>query len=306
MPVNIIVDPPKSTRPEGAIRCDVAWKLFMPDFMGDLPPGAGSAVTAFNNWLWSELGKRQGHLRESEETTWILTPPLTEPALDYILRICSIWSNTVYVIKSENGAVNLESKGENQWKAPIYNLHDGQKDSPVFSRATISDKDGTTTFISPLLGSTKSFMRLYTIQPGNTYARMHSHTAREEMYMVLNGKGSVRYGKHKIDLREGDLVSKPLGPDVSSQLLADKGETLRILDIEIWPDPTRGSKDLVHYPDHGELDLFGPGWDLMIPDENIQPFGDAMENYSSGYHRNKDGSWTPKDVPGLKTREKKS
>ncbi len=306
MPVKIIVDPPKSVRPDGAIRCDVAWKLYLPEFMGDLPGGGGSDLVRFNNWLWTELGSRLGYLRkDAPENVWLLTPPLTDAALNYLIRICSIWSDEVFVLSNENGTVNLEARGENRWKLPVYNLLDGAQGEPSFERLSEETDGKSETAITPVLGSTKSFMRTYVIPPGGTYARMHSHTAREETYIVLRGKGTVRYGGHSSDIREGDMVSKPLGPDVSSQLLADKGESLRILDIEIWPDPSRSAKDLVHYPDHGELDLFGPGWNLMIPDSTIFPaLEDAMKNYSSGYIRKSDGSWEPKDIPGFRTRKK--
>ena len=49
-----------------------------------------------------------------------------------------------------------------------------------------------------------------------------------------------------MDISQGDLISKPLGPDVPTQLLADRGVPLRILDTEIWPDSTRTAKDVVH------------------------------------------------------------
>lgn len=310
MAVNIIVDPPKSVRPEGAIRCDVAWKLYLPEYMGELPAYGGAELVGFNNWLWNELGHRIGYIKkDNPENVWILTPPLTEAALSYVVRICSIWSDDVFVIRNEKGKVDLEAKGENRWTAPICNVKAEYPDDPAFERFTsCGHKAGETEMsVSPLLGATRSFMRIYNIPQGGTYARLHSHTAREETYIVLKGKGTVRYGGHSAEISEGDLISKPLGPDVPSQLLADRGEPLRILDIEIWPDRSREAKDVVHYPDHGELDLFGPGWNIMIPDSVAYPSEeDAMKNYSSGYFRNADGTWEPKDIPGFRTRERTS
>lgn len=307
MSVNIVIDPPRNVRPDGAIRCDVAWKLYLPDEMGDLPEGGGSGLVRFNNWLWTELSDRLGYLKKDlKSEIYLLTPMLTDAAREYLVRICSIWSDDVRVLESTGGEVNLGNKGENRWRLPVFNLQDGSKDDPSVSKFTEEYEGLRETSISPLLGSTRSYMRTYVIPPNGTYARMHSHTAREETYIVLEGKGSVRYGGHIADIKEGDLISKPLGPDVPSQLLADKGVPIKILDIEIWPDSTRQAKDVVHYPDHGELDLLGPGWHIMIPDKNLHSARDAFANYHTGYERNADGSWVPKEVPGLRPRKEKS
>ncbi len=309
MSIRIIIDPPKDLRPEGSIRCDVAWKLFLPDLMGDIPDEKVTRLISFNNWLWSELSTRLGYLRvDVPDTVWILTPPLTDAALAYIIRICSIWSGEVYVSKRENGTLDLENIGDNRWIPPIVNVQDNNPSDPAVKKFRSVTTNGginglVDEYFTPLMGSTRSFMRVYDIPPGGTYSRFHSHTAREETYLVLKGKGSIRYGTHKVEVSVGDLVSKPLGPDVSTQLLADKGSPLRILDIEIWPDPFRTSKDVVHYPDHGEIDLLGPGWDNMIPDKAVYSFKDSFGNYDTGYSRNIDGSWIPEDVPGFKKRE---
>lgn len=305
MAIIIVIDPPKDVRPEGAIRADVAWKLYLPDSMGDLPGQDGTRqMVWFNNWLWGEFSTRLGYLRkDGPDPVWILTPPLTEAALSYLVRTSSIWTDEVHVVRSENGSIDLENRGENVWKVPSVNILESDASDPAMENLRINEEGLTDQFLSPLLGSTRSFMRVYLIPPGGTYARMHSHTAREETYIVLEGKGTVRYGKSSSEITKGDLISKPLGPDVPTQLLADRGESLRILDIEIWPDTTRMSKDLVHYPDHGELDLFGPGWDILIPDKAVFPIKDSMKNYDTGYTRNVDGTWEPRDIPGFKKRE---
>ncbi len=306
MSICVIIDPPKEMRPEGAIRCDVAWKLFLPEFMGDMPDlDHMRLLSKFSNWLWSELGDRLGYLKpEKDEKVWLLTPELTEAARSFIIRTCSFWHDELYVYEKINGKHDLDAQVENSWKVPVANLLSADSDDAALKRFTGEDDEGYVKFITPLLGETKTFMRVYEIRPGGTYARMHSHTAREESYLVLRGKGKVRFGAATVDIREGDIISKPLGPDVPSQLLADASESLRILDIEVWPDSTKRSKDVVHYPDHKELDLFGPGWNFMIPDSDIFPFKDAMENYSRGYERKADGTWEPKDVPGFKRRDK--
>ncbi len=305
MAVKIIVDPPKEVRPAGSIRCDVGWKLFLPDMMGDIPSDSAGRFVHFSNWIWWELSARLGYMRsEVADPVWIITPQLTEAGLDYIVRICSIWSPEVYAYYPKDGNADLAANGKNLWTPPVVNVMNDDPRDPAVRKLISREGDLVYRYLTPLLGSTKAFYTIYVIPPGGTRSRMHSHTAREEVYIVLEGKGTVRYGDHTIDISEGDLISKPLGPDVPTQLLADRGVPLRILDTEIWPDPTRTAKDVLHYPDHGEIDFLGPGWDVMIPDKAMQSSRDSFANYDKGYERNPDGSWTAKDVPGFRRREK--
>ena len=58
MAVVIIEDPPKDMRPEKAIRADVAWKLFLPDHMGDIPAIGKGKIEPIRHWLWWELSRK--------------------------------------------------------------------------------------------------------------------------------------------------------------------------------------------------------------------------------------------------------
>lgn len=303
MAIKILIDPPKNVRPEGAIRADVAWKLFLPEFMGDLPDLGKGRLEQFRHWLWWELSRKLGFLHKHPvDPVYILTPDLTEAGKEFMVRTCSLWSDEVFSISDTGGKFDLDNTGGNLWTPPVVNINVVPEKNSAIGKMHEATEGGVHTFYSHVLGATRSYVRAYTIQKGNTYARFHSHTAREELYLVLKGKGTARIAGHTVNLVEGDLISKPTGPDIPSQLLADKGEDLRILDIEIWPEDERKSKDLVHYPDHAELDLFGEGWNLMIPSDSIMGFQDSMENYDKGYRRKNDGTWEPADIPGFRKR----
>ena len=304
MSVILLLDPPKDVRPEGALRGDVAWKLFMPETIGDIPRLGHSGVSQFRHWLWNGLSSREGFLKKEKGEVYLILPPLTEPAMEFVVSICSLWSGEVYSVEQADGKYDLTRTGKNLWKAPVVNLNRHPEEGTFLGKMTETLADGFHTFYSGLLGETKSFIRTYTLKPGQTYARFHSHTAREELYLVLKGSGSVRIGDSKVRVTEGDLISKPLGPDISSQFLADQNGELRILDIEIWPDVEKNSKDAVAYPDHGELDLFGPGWELTVPLDSMIGAGDAIANYDTGYWRKADGTWEPRDIPGFKRRSR--
>lgn len=304
MSIRILIDPPKDVRPEGAIRADVAWKLFMPDTMGDVPEEWRNNSEWFKRWLWNALSRKLGFLHPQSTEVYILTPELTPAAREFIVRTCSFWTNQVYVVERVNGVMDLEQTGENLWIAPIVNAFNVPDDSAILNKIAGTHDGVFHSLLSPLLGSGRTNIRTYSLAQGRTFARFHSHTSREELYLVLGGKGSIRIADHTIEIKEGDLVAKPTGPDIPTQLLADRGTELKILDIEVWPDPEKNSKDVVHYPDHRELDLFGEGWDIMIPSDSIMGVEDSMHNYDTGYERHLDGSWTPKEFPATRRRKK--
>ena len=305
MTIKILVDPHRGTRPAGAIRCDIAWKLFIPDHMGDLPEGDGARVSKLVNWLWDELSNQLGFLRKSSTgTTWVITPPLSEAGRDLTVRICSMWSDEVYMVSDKKGPEGLEETGENLWAPPVLNVYGNSEKDAAAKKLTANHHGNVTRYLMPALGSTKAFMRTYRIPNGSTYARLHSHSAVEEHYLVLEGKGTLRTGDHSVAVGVGDLVSKPIGPDGTSQFVADLGVELLILDIEVWPDTSRTTKDLVHYPDHGEIFLRGQGWSGTVPSDALMDADDFRKNYDYGYRRSSDGKWSPKEVPGLRRREK--
>ena len=306
MSVIIIEEPPKDMNLEDAIRSDLAWQLFLKTSTGSIPKIEEGDIGQFRHWLWSELSKKLGFLGKSRDVTVsVIAPRLSDEGREFLIRTCSLWTNSVYLISCGGKNVDLGNPGENLWTPPIVNVKNIGNAGPALVKLTSTNSyNGTDTHYSPLLGAGKSYVRAYTIKSGGTYARFHSHTAREELYLILSGGGSVRIADHKVPVAEGDLVAKPLGPDISTQFLADEGQDMRVLDIEIWPEDEMTSKDLVSYPDHEELDLFGQGWSFTIPSHTVQSYDDAMSHYGTGYRRLRDGSWEPKDIPGFKKREK--
>lgn len=299
----ILMDPPKSLRPPGALRADVAWKLFFPEDMGSISMSSFRMVDKFKRWLWEELSLKGGRLTpDSGEPTYVIAPTMTPEAQDFINRLCSYWSNKIFYPVIKDGKIDMERKGENHWTPPVVNVSRDPKPNTSVSAFHQSFEEGDNTFISTSFGPSRAFTRIYRIKPGYTYSRFHSHSFTDEFYLVVSGKGTLRIADQRIEISVGDLIDKPVGPDISTQFLADLGDELSILDIEVGPSDSRGFKDMVSYPDHRELLFERAGWNFMIPYDNILSSKDLYENYETGYRRNKDGTWEPLDVPGFKRR----
>src|SRR5438477_11220513 len=100
-------------------------------------------------------------------------------------------------------------------------------------RALTSRKEtgSTDRFLMPLLGPGRAFFRVRLVEKDESAARFHSHSHVDEYYMILSGKGTLRYNGSATEVKVGDLVGKPSGPEVATQLIADRGRRLRILDM---------------------------------------------------------------------------
>lgn len=283
----------------GPIRVDLAWDLFF-ESKPTIPEGHGSKLIPFTNWLWDELGKRSGNINKNARAELTLAiPSLSQEALDFLVRLCSFWADEVYLKKG--GALS-----ENLWKKPVVNVFDDEALDGAEKSLTRKDEAGSVDrFIMPLLGPGRAFFRVEVVEKDENAARFHSHSDVDEYYLILEGSGTLRFNGKEVVVGRGDLIGKPTGPDATSQLVADRGEKLRILDMEVWHQNPYYSKDLIFNPDFGEIILRGPGWGAIVPHESLITSEDFRSHYDEGYRRTKDGGWVPSKNRGhRKVREK--
>lgn len=104
------------------------------------------------------------------------------------------------------------------------------------------------------LDSKKLGFNVTVIPPGKRAFPHHAHRGNEEMFFILEGKGSIRIadGKHRI--RKGDFVSLPPGRDSAHQIINDSTAPLRYLAVSTMELP-----EVVEYPDSGKLGVIA-GW----------------------------------------------
>lgn len=288
----------KNGTDETDVRVDIAVKLFYRGKAQISELGRGNAHYLFSNWLWQSLGERCGHLRKgSRDEVRIVIPDLDGPSLEFLARLISPWVDEIRM--EENGAISGD-----MWAFPVSSLLAGGELGEDEQFLKIGNHHGQDQrFLMPLLGPTRLFARIETIPPGINSARLHSHSSVDEYYLVLDGEGTLRMNGRERVVRKGDFIAKPSLPENTSQILANRGEEMRILDMEVWPDSTISSKDLVDYPDHREFLLRGTGWGSAIPSDAAMPPGDIGKNYDSGYRRKWDGSWEGKEIEGYGERQ---
>lgn len=284
--------------PTLAVRWDLAWPLFLPDAVGDLPKGDGKQVVPLARWFWETMGGVMGRLRpEGPDTVCCVVPTLTPAAEDLVIRLASFWSDMV--LDHRQGSAN-----DNCWRAPLLDVFaNGQESAAQMRMTEIYGPNEIARYAMPLLGVGRAFMRVEVVPPNSATARLHSHSAVDEYYLVLAGRALLRMGSHEIEVGPGTLIGKPTGPDLTSHLVTSLGESVTVLDMEIWPDREFRTKDIVFYPDQQEVLWRGEGWRGAQVVSTLGSADDLMRHYDDGYVREDDGGWQPADIPGTEPRK---
>lgn len=119
--------------------------------------------------------------------------------------------------------------------------------------------------IGPALGARKLGYNLTELPPGKAAFPYHFHHVNEEMFLVIEGEGTLRWPGGKAPLVPGDVVCCPPGPDGAHQIINTGAVPLRYLALSGAEDP-----EVVEYPDAGKYGVVAgrpPGgrpWDAKF------------------------------------------
>ena len=101
-----------------------------------------------------------------------------------------------------------------------------------------------------LIGSTGIGVNLHVVPPGKRAFPYHVHHNTHELFLVLEGEGTYRFGPDSYPVKAGDVLAAPTGgPEVAHQLINTGKVPLRYLGISANP----GAGDVVEYPDSGKF-----------------------------------------------------
>lgn len=121
-----------------------------------------------------------------------------------------------------------EVAGERLLREPLYDSWDAQ-----LAPGTAARKLGATMDV---------------VAPGKISCPYHFHHAQEEMFVVLEGHGTLRVAGEMLPLRKGDVVFIPPGSEYPHQIINTSGELMKYLSIS-----TRETPEVVEYPDSGKF-----------------------------------------------------
>ena len=109
--------------------------------------------------------------------------------------------------------------------------------------------------IGPLLGAKDLGYSYDVVPPGKRSCPFHSHRGEEEMFFIVRGEGTLRYGSETRKIRAGDVICCPTGgPDTAHQIVNDSEGELAYLSVS-----TMLAAEICEYPDSGKVGAFGGG-----------------------------------------------
>jgi uncharacterized cupin superfamily protein len=100
-----------------------------------------------------------------------------------------------------------------------------------------------------------------TVEPGKRAFPFHNHLGNDEVFVILEGEGTYRFGAEDHPVKSGDICAAPRGgPDKAHQLINTGAGPLKYLGLSTMNDP-----DVVEYPDSGKFAAMAiaPGSDFM-------------------------------------------
>jgi uncharacterized cupin superfamily protein len=98
---------------------------------------------------------------------------------------------------------------------------------------------------------------LMEVAPGSVSYPFHFHCANEEAIYVISGTGAVRIGDARVQVRAGDWIAFPVGPEHAHEMINDGTEPLVYLAIG-----TEHKCDVLGYPDSNKIQAIGgASWD---------------------------------------------
>ena len=96
------------------------------------------------------------------------------------------------------------------------------------------------------------------VPAGSRSCPYHFHHAQEEMFIVLDGQGTLRVAGEMLPIMAGDVIMIPPGPDYPHQILNTSDAPLKYLSISTQERP-----EVCEYPDSGKVGAFGGGVRLI-------------------------------------------
>lgn len=115
--------------------------------------------------------------------------------------------------------------------------------------------------IGDRIGARKLGYGLTVLPPGKVQCPFHSHHGDEEMFLILEGEGELRFGEDRYPLRTFDVIAcPPGGPNVAHQIINTGTTTMRYLALS-----TRVEVDACEYPDSQKVQIVaGPSGQRVL------------------------------------------
>lgn len=125
---------------------------------------------------------------------------------------------------------------------PILNLDDIVEFDDVEENGIYTSKRA---LFSASIGARQLGYNLTVLPPGKVQCPFHAHRAEEEMFLILEGEGELRFGDKRYPIRKHDVIACPTGgPEVAHQIINTGTTPMRYLALSNLVD-----LEVCEYPD---------------------------------------------------------
>ncbi|MDZ4840744.1 MAG: cupin domain-containing protein [Hyphomicrobium aestuarii] len=117
-----------------------------------------------------------------------------------------------------------------------------------------------------MIGSKELDCRFHVVEPGKKAYPRHSHHREHELFVILEGEGTYRFGDVSYPIRAGDVCAGPTGgPETARQIVNTGSRTLKYLAIG-----TKAESEVCEHPDSGKVLIWSsPDWAAGVRVEHI-------------------------------------
>ena len=140
--------------------------------------------------------------------------------------------------------MSLSEKAEVLRRQLIRNFNDAPRERylrpPLYDTLVAGLSDGT--------AAVKLGCGFDVVAPGQQSCPYHFHHAQEEMFIVLEGQGTLRVAGELLPIKAGDVLFIPAGPDYPHHLLNSSDAPLKYLSIS-----TKERPEVCEYPDSEKI-----------------------------------------------------
>jgi uncharacterized cupin superfamily protein len=135
------------------------------------------------------------------------------------------------------------SKAEDLRQKLIRNFYASQLEPFVHGELYVSE----TTRLSDGTAAQKLGCGFDVVPPGKMACPYHLHHAQEEVFIVIEGEGTVRVDGEMLPIKAGDVIFIPAGPEYPHHIINTSNAPLKYLSLS-----TQDRPEICEYPDSGK------------------------------------------------------
>jgi len=128
--------------------------------------------------------------------------------------------------------------------------------------------------ISDKIGANKLGYSIMVLEPGFKACPFHNHHINEEMFLVLSGSGTLRFGSKTYDIVKDDIIAcPPGGSELAHQIINTGTSPLKVLCVS-----TNEQVEICEYPDSNKaLSVVGTQGNRSF--RHISRLGDEVDYF---------------------------